>query len=41
MSGSIAPLQADMCNGVDNDCDGVIDEGTTWYTDADTDGFST
>src|SRR5690606_6759271 len=36
------PGAADVCNGVDDDCDGAIDEGaatTTWYADADGDGF--
>ncbi len=30
-----------MCGGVDNDCDGQIDEGgqTTYYRDVDNDGY--
>ncbi len=26
-------------NGIDDDCDGEVDEGILWYTDADGDGF--
>jgi len=31
----------EVCNGVDDNCDGQIDEGleSTWFTDADGDGF--
>ena len=37
---STAP-QPSFCNGIDDNCDGVIDEGvtTTFFTDADADGF--
>lgn len=31
----------ETCNGLDDDCDGTVDDGviTTWYVDADNDGF--
>ncbi|MDP2314647.1 MAG: MopE-related protein [Pseudomonadota bacterium] len=38
---SVHPANADPCDGVDGDCDGVVDEDIdwTWYRDADHDGY--
>ena len=41
---SIQPLATEVCDGVDNDCDGDTDEESaadvqTWYSDADGDGY--
>ena len=40
---SINPFALEVCDGEDNDCDGVIDEGSPieWYQDDDGDGYGT
>ncbi len=40
---AVNPLGSELCNGLDDDCDGTVDEddasdATTWYIDADGDG---
>jgi hypothetical protein len=40
---AVHPGATEVCNGVDDDCDGAVDDGaidaTTWFADADSDGY--
>jgi len=41
-SASVNPGASEQCNGIDDDCNGLTDDGvvfSTWYADADGDGF--
>ena len=39
----VHPAGTETCDDLDNDCDGMVDEGMslTWYLDADADGYGT
>ena len=40
-TGRVSPGQLEVCDNLDNDCNGVVDDGvqTVWYADFDSDGY--
>nr|WP_128796777.1 MopE-related protein [Corallococcus coralloides] len=40
---NVSPVASEVCDGLDNNCSGAVDEGVkpTWYRDADGDGYGT
>jgi len=40
-SAAVSPVAAEVCNSIDDDCDGTVDNGlsTLWYVDVDNDGY--
>ncbi|MEZ4317798.1 MAG: MopE-related protein [Myxococcota bacterium] len=45
LDANVFPMQAELCNGIDDDCDGLLDDddpdvdAQTWYPDDDGDGY--
>ena len=36
---AVNAFASEICDGLDNDCNGVVDDGFIWYADVDEDGF--